>query len=598
VDGKLAVVLTALALFAGTAVAQQQREAPPAASRAEPVAAYACFDMKGLLPEAPPPFYLLQERTETLHDLLARISRARQDPAVAGLIVRVGPMATGWAKAQEIRRALMQCRRDGKDVVCYLEGSDTMSYYLATGGRRVVMPPMGSLMLVGVRAEAVFARDLLDKIGVAADFVQAGRYKTAGETLTRSEPSPEFRESVGSVLDDYYEQLLDGIAEGRGVPVSQAAAVLRRGPFTARQAKAAGLVDDVVPYERMVSQLGAERGGAVRLVRNYGRKAAPPVTKLSPMQLLGMLFGGMPRPRPRATGASIAVIYAVGPIVREEPEGAIFGSDVTTAERLTGAIREAADDENVKAIVLRVDSPGGSAAACDEIWHQLRLADGRKPVIASLSDTAASGGYYIAAGARKIIADPGCLTGSIGVFGGKLVVRGLFEKLGLNVAVFERGGRTGIMSLFSEFSTDERRKVKEIVEEVYRIFLERVAETRPGMSVADVERVAAGRIWTGRQARENGLVDALGGLRDAIAAAKEAAGLPVEKPVTILRLPRQKSIMELLLSGGVAQRPLPGLGAGLSMLPGEAMVRSYLDALGVLRSETVLCLTPALLMIR
>ena len=571
-------------------------QAKPAAGAAAP-AKYACFEVDGSMPETLPPVYLMETTEGTLHAVLDGLGKARTDPQVRGLIVKVGDVGAGWAKVQEVRQELARCRQGGKQVVCVLEGGGNMGYYLATAADRVVLLPSGQLMLVGLRAEAIFLKGLLDKIGVKGDFVQAGKYKSAVESFTQTGPSPAAREELESVLDDYYQQLLAAVAEGRHVPESRAAALLRDGPYTAAQAKAAGLVDDVMFYDELVTDLARSGGPRFEVVTDYGRGERPEVPKPGSMGFLSMLLGGGPTRRAGVTGPSIAVIYAVGPILSEETDGLLFGEEMVSSRTLAKTIRKAAEDANVKAIVLRVDSPGGSADAADEIWHELRLADAKKPVLASLSDVAASGGYYIAAGARKIYADPGCLTGSIGVFGGKLVLAGLLEKVGLNVAIVERGRHGGIESPLSEFTPDERRKVAELVEDTYRLFLARVAATRPKMSVEDVDKVAQGRVWTGAQAYTNGLVDALGGLGEAIDGAKAAAGIPAGQAVEVIQLPKPRSLFEYLLFGEESAQT-PGLW-GAAALPGPlARVRPYVAALMALDGELSICMMPAVIVVR
>jgi len=598
------VWLAAIVAFgsaASIAAAQTAESAAPSGGvqqRAGRPARFADVQVSGLLSESPPSVYLVEPEESALHDTLRAIGLARRDPALTGLIVRVGQVEAGWAKVQEIRRALSLCRKDGKQVICILEGTGNLEYYLATAADRIVLPPAGHLMLGGLRAEAVFLKGLLDKIGVKAEVVQAGQYKTAGEALTRTEPSQAFRESVGSVLEDYYRQLLEGIAEGRHMTGARAAALLREGPFTARQAREVGLVDDVLFYDELLSDLEGRLGGPVEVDAEYGRKRRPQPFAGGPMGLLSMLMGAEARGPRRTAGPAVAVLYAVGPIIREEPNGISLAGEVVSSRSFVRVIRNVADDGNVKAVVLRVDSPGGSAAACDDIWRELRLADRRKPVIASLSDVAASGGYYIAAGARAVYADPGSLTGSIGVFGGKLVLTGLLEKIGVNVAVMERGGHAGIESPFSEFTPHERRKVEELVAQTYRTFLARVAETRPKMSVADVDRVGQGRIWTASQAHKNGLVDTMGGLEEAIEAARAAAGIPPEQAVEILHLPRPRSFIEVLLFGEEETAELPAPWGAVRGAAGLSEARLYVGALLCMQGEVPVCMLPALIRFR
>jgi protease-4 len=404
--------------------------------------------------------------------------------------------------------------------------------------------------------------------------------------------SPAFRESLEGLLQGYYDLMLDGIAGGRHMPVSRAEELLGRGPCAALEAKQAGLVDDVLFYDELLGQL-QERDGEKPLVqKDYGATA-----RERPLSFLSLLMGGPIVPRPTPGGPAIAVLYAVGPIFSGE-EDLSLGEQAVASEDFIQVIREAAADANVKAIVLRVDSPGGSALACDQIWRELRLADRKKPVVASFSDTAASGGYYIGAAARKIYAEPGTLTGSIGVVGGKLVLAGLLGKIGVNVEVFERGHGGGFLSSFEEFSPAERRRLQELVQDTYRTFLSRVAETRPALSGARLEQVAGGRVWTGKQAHDNGLVDEVGGLSEAIQAAKEAAGIPPEQTVRIMHLPRARSLVEVLLFGSDKQAQAPSPWDAMSMALPVPELRAYLRALTLLRGETSLCILPAALIIR
>jgi len=575
--------------------AEQQAPAAPAGGQ---TVRYAYFELEGSIKETLPPVYLFGTKEKTLHNLLREIGQARADSRTRGLIVRIGEVDAGWAKVQDIRDALMRCRLDGKEVVTVLEDGSNMSYYLATAGSRIVLLPSSQLMLVGLRAEAIFAKGLLDKIGVKGDLIQAGKYKGAIEPLTRTTPSSDFRESLESTLDDYYRQLLEGIAEGRGIPVSRADALVKGGPYTPQQARDARLVDDVLFYDQLLDDLRRAHDGKID-VQPAGIAGRPAeAQKIPSFNLFQLLMGGRPGKPSAPAGPTIAVLFAVGPIMTGEPEGFGVGEEVVSSGAFTKLIRRAADDENVKAIVLRVDSPGGSAQASDEIWRQLRLADVKKPVIASLSDVAASGGYYIAAGGRAIYSEPGSLTGSIGVFGGKIVLTGLFEKLGLNVIGINRGGHADLDSLFTEYSPDERRKVEDLIQDTYRLFLARVAEARPKMKIEEMDQVAQGRLWTGNQAHKNGLADSLGGLSQAIEAAKKAAGIPAGERVEIIYLPQPRSLFEYILSGGEEDVQLGEPWGAVALPRGLAPVRPYIRALMALEREVSVCMLPAIIRIR
>lgn len=589
-----AAVFCAMMVLTVSVARGAQRQAPPGE---RPTVKYAVLNVSGPLPESLPPVYLFEREGDTLHGLLERIERARRDDAVTGIIVRMRGFAGGWAKAQEVRRALERARAAGKDVVCLLESAGNLTYYIAAGADRVVMVPGGRLFLSGLRAEAIFAGELLEKVGVKPELIQVGRHKGAADALTRTDLSEEYRSTLQAVLDSYYAQLQQGLVEGRGLPVSRVEVLLRRGPFTAQAAREADLVDDVMFYDQLLEALEGRHEGRLVAQTDYGRRAPESPLQAGQFNLLQMLMGGR-RPRREAPpGPAVAVIHASGPLVMDSEDGLSLGEQVVSARRLLRVIAEAAADDSVEAIVVRVDSPGGSALAADVIWHALRRADGQKPVIASLGDTAASGGYYIGAGARTIVSEPGTLTGAIGVLGGKLVFTDLLAKLGLSVDVVESGVGGGLMSPFKEYSTAEKARVRELLEDTYRTFIERVAETREGMSFRDVERVADGRIWTGLQAHQNGLVDRLGGLEDAIALAREAAGIPEDQDVRVLHLPRPRNLAEMLLFGPDEQALLPARGAHevLRHLPG---VESYLTALLSLREEKALCLMPAVITIR
>ncbi len=557
---------------------------------------YAVFKIRGYIDEVAPPVYIL-EPEEVLHQLLDRLHQAVEDPSIDGVIVRVGDLQAGWAKVQEIRDAIAACGDAGKDTVCFIEGADNRSYCLGSGARRMVMTPAGHLMLTGMRAEAMFLKELLDAIGVEADLAQAGKYKGAAEPLTRSGPTDAFRESLQSLVDSMYGQLLRTIAESREVPISQAEVLIRRAPYTAHRALEMGLVDDVLFYDELIAELEEASAGELVLKKNYGTGDAAAAAKAAQMNLFNLLMGGGPDRREIGGGAAIAVLYAVGPIM-SAGQGLGLEEHTVTVEAFLKAIRSAVDDSNVKAIVLRVDSPGGSALACDTIWRELRLAAEQKPLVASFSDTAASGGYYLGVAAPRIFAEPGTLTGSIGVVGGKLVLGELLDKIGINVAVVTRGRGSGFMSSLEPYSVEERRQLQELIDDTYAIFLKRVSTTRTGLSERDLEAAAQGRVWTGAQARDKGLVDDLGGLADAVAAAREAAGIPADQEVRIIRLPRSKNIVEALMYGPEGEAMLQSQWPRALSLPALRHMRVYLTALAALGTEPVACLLPAAVVIR
>jgi len=559
---------------------------------------YAYIRIDGLLPETLPPVYLFEARIDTLYDVLQRIEQAGDDASVQGLLLDVGPLQAGLAKVQELRSSLLKFRGKGKEVVCFLEGADNLTYYLATAADRVVMIASGSLMLTGLRAEVLFFRGLMDKLGVEADLIQIGPYKGAAEPFTRSESSAAFRESLGSLLDDYYRQLCEDIGRARGIDAQLVMKLIDNGPYSAREAKKAGLVDELMFRDELLQSLNRKSKGELVLEESYGKKkpqkaALPAVGELLKRFMLGVA--------PQRTAASpdpcIAVIYAVGPIIQGGDEDSLMGEGVIASLRIVSWIRRAANRDNVRAIVLRIESPGGSAVASDAIWREIRLADQVKPVIVSLSDVAGSGGYYIASAGRIILADPGTITGSIGVVGGKFVLSGLYEKLGLNVDVFQRGKHAGLLSSAQRFSESERSRLRELLEHTYETFLKRVAEAR-GLPVAQIEQFSEGRPWTGAQAKENLLVDRLGGLEDAIEVAKVEAGMEPDAPVSVVRWPEARSLFEILLWGKPDEVQAPALRLTRAL---PADVRRLYNAVGALRcfdKDPVAFLMPAVIFLR
>ena len=598
---RIAVLGVASAMLCAPVAGAQQEEVRvgPSDTTLMPVR-YAEIEIQGPLLETLPDLYLLKPGSETLYELLARIRQAGDDDTVQGVIIKLRSLQAGWAKAQELRRAVLACRREGKEVICYLEGGGNLEYYLASAADRVVLIPSGSLLLVGLRAEGMFFKGLLEKIGVKADLVQIGRYKGADESYTRTTSSEPFGQSINELLDDIHGQLVGAIASGRKMEHEAAADLISKGPFTAQRAKAAGLVDELKFYDELIDALQERQQGPLVVEKGYGepdRRPAPGAG--SPQDILKLILGmgGGPAAGSMPKGPVIAVVYAVGPIVLDDPDNFLIGESIVNAERLSRLIRELRERENVRAIVLRVNSPGGSADASDLIWHELRRANEVKPVIVSLSDVAGSGGYYIASAGRLIYANEGTMTGSIGVVGGKVVLTGLFEKLGVTVDVFQRGENAGLFSPVEEFTDKQRERYRELLQATYETFLDRIVTSR-GLTLEELADYTEGRTLTGSQAREGKLVDAIGGLKEAIRAARLAAGFPPDAEVAIVRLPRSQSIIEAILWGRQDEVRAPGLPLARHM-PADALpALRYLNALRCLEGGRAAALMPEMITIR
>lgn len=492
----------------------------------------------------------LLEGTEPsgLRAVLQNLRKAKADDRVGAVLVLPSGLQGGlWAKAQEVHDAIVDFRESGKPAIAFLEYASEREYFIASACSEIYLMPTASLDLTGLASYQVFLRGTLDKFGIYADILHIGEYKTAYNTFTETGYTPSHREMSESLVGDLFDQLVQGIAEGRGQPADQIRALIDQGPLSSRQALEAGLVDGVAYLDEIDDRVELPGGSLRRLeAADYVR------TSLSSLGLGG--------------GPKIAVIYATGIIMSGEGgfdplSGAVLGSDT-----INSYIRDARGDTSIRGIVVRIDSPGGSAVASDAIWRELVLTRDEKqdrPLVVSMSDLAASGGYWIATAAPDIVAQPGTLTGSIGVITGKFVTGGLYEKLGANIESVSRGQNAEIASPARPFTDTERERIAALIRETYDEFVARTAESR-GMTPEKVDAIARGRVWTGRQAHELGLVDELGGLDRAIAIAKERAGIDADEQVQIVVYPPRLGLLDLVTRG------LRSEDAGmLRMLPAE-----------------------------
>jgi protease-4 len=468
---------------------------------------------------------LLGEPASSFLDLLLTIRDAGEDPRVAGLVVRIRPLSMGWAKAQEIRAALARFRASGKPLHAYLElelSGSSLEYFVASVADRVHVPPGAAAPVTGLLAQFVFLGGVWEKLDVDMQVLKIREYKTAGDMLSEKTMTPWHREMADALLDSLYGQLVDAIAADRRLEPAAVRKTIDAGPATPAELQAAGLVDDAQFLDEL----------RIALVGADGK------------WLSGEDYAAARRPLPGAPGVRqrMAVIYGVGTVATGEsgstPGG---GAGSMGADTLTEAFRDAAADEDVAAIVFRIDSPGGSALGADLIWQAADAARAKKPVVVSMSDVAASGGYYVAAPATRVVADPGTITGSIGVVLAKPNVRGLLAKLGVHTVELQRGEMASMLSLTESFTPAQLARLTATMDHVYDLFLERVASGR-SLDKAQVNEVGRGRVWTGEQAQARGLVDELGGFLTAINAAKRAAGIPVDERVALTFYPRQQPL--------------------------------------------------------
>ena len=461
----------------------------------------------------------------TVRAYVELIRKAKSDPRITGILLRPGTLTSPfWAKVQEVRDALDDFRASGKYVHAWLEYAGDREYYLASTADRVYLLPSATLDLTGIASYEVFLRGTFDWIGTYPDFLHVGDYKSAVNTYLEKSFTPAHREMADSLNRSQYDQLVRGIADARKKSEDEVRALIDQGPFLPADALRLGLIDEVA-YEDELDDINDDlRGAEFVEAEDYAKVSV------------------------RATGRrpKVAVINAVGVINSgtsgfDPVNGAVVGSD-----SLVEYIREARADRSIRAIVLRVDSPGGSSTASDVIWRELSISrENSRPLIVSMSDLAASGGYYIALAGDVIVAQPGTLTGSIGVYTGKFVTAGSLEKLGANIEAISRGKHAEMSSPDRRFSPDERQKIGESMQAVYDQFVERTAAARH-MPPEKVDEVAQGRVWTGEQAKQLGLVDELGGLYTAIGLAKQRARIPADEEVELVVYPPRRSVYEVL----------------------------------------------------
>ncbi len=431
------------------------------------------FTIKGDYPEGPTSPGLFGELQSSLGHIIRRMDAAAADKDVRAVWLKIQDFELGRGKIYELRGAIARLRKAGKPVYAELTTAETGQYVLAAACEQVFMPPSGMLLVPGVQAEVTFFKGLLDKLGLEFDALQMGKYKGAVEPLTRNEMSKPLRESLDAVVDSYYSDMVATIAADRHMNDDQVKWLVDQGLFTAAAAKKAGLIDRVLYADEFQESLKKIlHADKLNIVTDYKKKRIDTdFSGLSGVMKLIELFVGAKPLEAGGTKPKIAVVYAVGPITEGKSRGDdLFGESVVGSTTMVAALRKAADDPKVSAIVLRVNSPGGSATASDLIWRE--TVHVKKPLIASMGDVAGSGGYYIAMGAKKIIADPGTLTGSIGVIGGKLVTRGLYDKIGLNAEVISRGHNAGSLSSNQPFTADERKAWTELLQETYHQFVQ------------------------------------------------------------------------------------------------------------------------------
>ncbi|MGI8917799.1 MAG: signal peptide peptidase SppA [Pyrinomonadaceae bacterium] len=473
---------------------------------------------------------------QSLSNLVLQFKKAKLDDRIKAVVLEIDMSGAGWGKAEEIRDAIADFRASGKSVYAYMEFGMNKEYYIATACNQIYMAPPGELFITGLAADVMFFRGSLDKLGIYPDIYQIGKYKSAGDMFTQKQMTDAHREFINSYIDDMFARYVDAIAKARGKSFDEAKAWIDDAPFGAEKAKQVGLIDASAYRDQLdkdlKSKFGYKENESLRVVRGADYKEVPP-------ESLGL-----------NKGERIALIYATGSIGSGRSENSPTGDQSIGSDTLVKALTDARDDTSIKAIVIRVDSPGGSGLASDIIWHAVESAKEKKPVVVSMGDVAASGGYYIAAGANKIIAQPSTVTGSIGVLAGKPVMKGFYDWIGVSNEYVLRGKNAGLFRETEKFTPDERAKFEEWIKNTYyEDFIPKVAKGR-NKDAAYVDSIAQGRVWTGSQGKERGLVDEFGGLDRAIEVAKQLANIPADKGVNRVILPYPRTFLQELLNTG------------------------------------------------
>lgn len=491
--------------------------------------------------------------TELRH-VIDRLRGLMREPQLTGLVLQLDHVAISLPDAVELRAAMHEVRAAGKRLACHATNVHDTAYLVMAACDRVGLAPLGDVVISGPAAMPVHVKPLLDKLGVQADFLHVGAYKGAAEPLTRDAPSKEMDETIGAILDRRYQTTVDIVARDRKLAPDAVKALIDTAMFPSEQALAAKLVDDVAAFEAFRDAARGDQGWT-KLDLDPDKD-----NQLAMMMKLSRFVGAMPVDRP--LGPHVAVVYALGNIVDGRGEGVLGARQEIAGDTLVAALRALAADDAVKAVVLRIDSGGGSAQASELIWRATQDLVAKKPVIVSMSDVAASGGYYIAAGATKIFALEDTLTGSIGVVGGKIAPRDGLARLGINTFPVGRGKRATMYASLGPWTEDERQAIRTSMEAVYKTFVGRVAAGRHKDDAA-IRAIAEGRVWTGAKAKDLGLVDALGGLDAALAEARTLGKVDADAALEIY--PPAPTLRDLLVSIGQVQAPL-GLASADAML--------------------------------
>lgn len=528
-----------------------------------PSAAYLEIKLRGLVTDrAPVDLFsqmIMNIQPVSLHDLWVNLRKAKNDDRIRCVLFRMGPLICDWGKVDEIRELVKEFQSSGKKVYFYLDElpEADREYYLATSGDYIILHPLGWLGVNGVGGYIPFLKNTLDKLGVQVEVEHVEEYKTAYHTFTEKGFTPAHKEMMVSLTQDIFKEYISKAASSRHLSEATYLARLDQGFFQGEKAKEAGLVDKVLFPDELED-----------LLKEYGRELKK-VTLETYARVAEKTTGPY-------RGKRVAIVYAQGAIIAGESVSSFMGGE--TVGRWLRQVRE---DNRVKAVILRVDSPGGSAVGSDYIWREVILTRKQKPVVVSMSDVAGSGGYWISMGASKIVAHPQTLTGSIGVLAAKFDLSNLYKNIGITAERLVTSEHADIYSTFRPLSSEEKARLKEEIRWTYDQFLLRAAEGR-GQPKEVIDQLGRGRVWTGNQAKQAGLIDELGGLTRALEIAKQLAGIPQDEQVKLDVWPKKVSLISLIL----------GRRGEASSFSARLAVSNYQEILKRLEGENVLAIMP------
>jgi protease-4 len=489
---------------------------------------------------------LFGPKPDTLRDLATRLKKAAKDDAVKAVVILADGGSVGSAQVEELRQAVKHVRDAGKDVYVHADSLSMRQYVLACGASKISMVPTADLGLIGFHGEAPYLRGLLDLVGAKPDFLTCGAYKSAAETFMRTGPSPEAEEMQNWLLDSLYETHVGLIAKGRGVDAAKVRAWIDDGPYTAARAKDAGLIDAIEHRQEFEAGLQAKFGKEVVFDKNYGKEKGPELDLSSPFALFKILaeMAGQGQKK-KSSKDAVGIVYVNGPIVLRGGDAlSLFSGEAAVASKIRKALREAEDDPSIKAVVLRIDSPGGSAVASEIILDATQRVKAKKPFVVSMGDVAGSGGYYVACAADTIFADEATITGSIGVVSGKVATNEMWKKVGITFKSYKRGANADMFGSEAVFTPAQRERMQAYMDEIYGVFKGHVVAIRGKRLKKPIDDLAGGRVYTGRQALDLGLVDKIGTLEDAIDFIAAQAKV---KDYEVRVVPPAKSFIEELL---------------------------------------------------